>query len=182
MSALTVYADDNPAKPLRHTTLQAEIMAVLADIGVQFEQWDASQPVQPGDPQDKVLQAYASDVERIMSEGGYVTADVISLAPDNPNRDAIRAKFLSEHTHSEDEVRFFVAGSGMFYLHIQGRVYQILCEKGDFLSVPAMTTHWFDTSAAPEVTAIRIFTDPAGWVAEYTGDDIASRFPKYERT
>jgi len=43
--------------------------------------------------------------------------------------------------------------------------------------VPAGTKHWFDMGSAPQFTAIRFFDNPAGWVAEFTGDPIADRFP-----
>ena len=35
---------------------------------------------------------------------------------------AARSKFLAEHRHAEDEVRFFVAGRGCFYLHLEPEV------------------------------------------------------------
>jgi 1,2-dihydroxy-3-keto-5-methylthiopentene dioxygenase len=35
--------------------------------------------------------------------------------------------------------------------------------------------------AAPDFKCIRLFTNPEGWVANFTGDDIASRFPNFER-
>src|SRR3546814_6097561 len=85
----------------------------------------------------------------------------------------MRAKFLSEHTHADDEVRFFVEGSGQFYLHMNDRVYVMLCEAGDLISVPAGTRHWFDTGPNPMFTAIRLFVSPDGWVADFTGDPIA---------
>ncbi len=56
------------------------------------------------------MAAYQPDIDRLMAEKGFRTVDVISLAPDHPRSDALRAKFLDEHWHSEDEVRFFVAG------------------------------------------------------------------------
>ena len=56
-------------------------------------------------------------------------------------------------------------------------VLQVLCESGDFLRVPAGTKHWFDMGSAPHFTALRFFDNPAGWVAEFTGDPIADRFP-----
>ena len=46
------------------------------------------------------------------AERGFRSVDVVSIAPDNPNREEMRRKFLDEHFHKEDEVRFFVAGSG----------------------------------------------------------------------
>jgi 1,2-dihydroxy-3-keto-5-methylthiopentene dioxygenase len=40
--------------------------------------------------------------------------------------------------------------------------------------------HWFDTGPAPGLIAIRVFTDPKGWVAQYSGTQIAERFPRLE--
>ena len=106
--------------------------------------------------------------------------DVVSLAPDNPDKDAFRQKFLDEHTHSEDEVRFFVDGSGLFTLHIDDGVYEVLCEKGELIGVPANTRHWFDMGPNPSFVAIRFFNNPEGWVARYTNSDIASRFHRLD--
>ncbi len=70
-------------------------------------------------------------------------------------------------------MRFFVEGAGLFCLHIGDEVYQVLCEKNDLISVPAGTPHWFDMGSEPNFTAIRIFDNPEGWVAQFTGDAIA---------
>ena len=96
-----------------------------------------------------------------------------------PNAAALLEKFLDEHTHSEDEVRFFVEGSGAFYLRMDGKVHQLVCTQGDLISVPARTKHWFDMGPDPYFCSIRLFTDPAGWVAEFTGDPIARKFPLF---
>ena len=89
----------------------------------------------------------------------------------------IRRKFLAEHTHSEDEVRFFVEGQGLFCLHIGEEVLQVLCEADDWISVPAGTKHWFDMGPKPAFCALRFFDNPDGWVAAFTGDPIASLYP-----
>lgn len=178
MSRLRIYDDSRADAPLSAHTDPAEIARELAAIGVRFEQWEASRPVVPGASQDEVIAAYRSDIDRLMREEGYQSVDVISLRPDHPDRAALRQKFLSEHTHSEDEVRFFVAGAGQFTLHIDGKVYEVLCESGDLIGVPDRTRHWFDMSESPYFIAIRLFTNKEGWVAEFTGDDIAGRFPR----
>jgi len=33
---------------------------------------------------------------------------------------------------------------------------------------------------APQFTAIRFFDNPKGWVAQFTGDPIAERFPRLD--
>jgi 1,2-dihydroxy-3-keto-5-methylthiopentene dioxygenase len=182
MSRLRIFADVEPNQPNFESSDFEPMRAQLATIGVDFERWPARVALEPGAAPEAVLAAYSPEIERLKAAEGYVTADVVSLGPDHPDRAALRQKFLNEHTHAEDEVRFFVAGSGLFTLHVNGRVYEMLCEAGDLIRVPAGTKHWFDMSEAPSFVALRLFNNPAGWVAEFTGDDIASRFPRFERS
>ena len=182
MSTLTIFADFDSSQSLVHSTEPNEISRLLGAEGVRFEQWQTRDDIRAGDSQDAVLAAYADDVERLIREQGYQTVDVISIARDNPQKDALRQKFLDEHTHSEDEVRFFVEGQGLFALHIGDKVFEILCEKGDLLSVPANTQHWFDLGPQPDLVAIRFFNNPDGWVANYTGSDIANHYSRIAAT
>jgi 1,2-dihydroxy-3-keto-5-methylthiopentene dioxygenase len=180
MSRLRVFEEAHPDRPVLATSDHAEMARELARIGVGFEQWQAAQPVAAGDPPEKVMAAYRADIDRLVAERGFRTVDVVSIAPDNPNREEMRRKFLDEHFHKEDEVRFFVAGSGLFTLHVEDRVYEILCEAGDLVAVPDGTKHWFDMGPEPSFVAIRFFTEPDGWVGHFTGTDIAQRFPRHE--
>jgi len=180
MSRLRIFAEKAPAHPEFSSNDHAVIAAQLAGVGIRFEQWTATSPIADGATPDSVIAAYRPDIDRLLAERGYQAFDVISLHPAHPDREQLRAKFLNEHTHAEDEVRFFVAGSGLFTLHLGERVFEVLCERGDLIGVPAGTRHWFDMGAAPRFTAIRIFTNPAGWVANFTGESIAQRFPRYE--
>ena len=181
MSRLRVFNEDDGGQVLLETREHAAIATELAKIGVRFEQWQAAAPVKAGDSPEAIMEAYRSDIDALVAENGFNSVDVVSIAPDNPQREAMRAKFLEEHTHKEGEVRFFVDGSGLFSLHVDGKVYEVLCEKGDLISVPDNTTHWFDMGEAPEFVAIRFFTNPDGWIGDFTGSDIARRFPRYER-
>ncbi|WP_233842792.1 acireductone dioxygenase [Dyella sp. 2HG41-7] len=180
MSRLRIFDEQRPQHPLSVHDTHADIAHELGEVGVRFEQWEAGQPIAPGASQDEVIAAYRHDIDRLMREEGYQSVDVISLKPDHPDRAALRQKFLSEHTHSEDEVRFFVAGAGQFTLHIDGKVYDVLCEQGDLIGVPDGTRHWFDMSEAPYFVAIRLFTNKDGWVANFTDSDIASQFPRMQ--
>ena len=179
MSRLRIFDDADPATPLSSTNDREAIAAGLAPIGVTFEQWTPSCAVTPGDPPEKVMDAYRADIDRLVAARGFKSVDVVSIAPDNPNREAMRAKFLDEHFHKEDEVRFFVAGSGLFTLHVGNRVYEVLCECGDLIAVPDSTTHWFDMGPEPSFVAIRFFTEPDGWVGHFTGTGIATKFPRF---
>ena len=180
MSRLRIFAENEPAAPLLATSEHDAIARELARIGVGFEQWQATQPIAPGDPAEKIMAAYRADIDRLVEARGFKSIDVVSIAPDHPDREAMRRKFLDEHFHNEDEVRFFVAGSGLFTLHVAHNVYEVQCEQGDLIAVPDGTTHWFDMGPEPSFVAIRFFTEPDGWVGHFTGTNIAQRFPRYQ--
>jgi len=180
MSRLTVYAEHNAATPIIDTRDAETIADELDRIGVRFERWPAEAALNAGAEDAEVFAAYADDIARLSALGGYRSVDVIRLTPEHPDAGALRAKILAEHRHDEDEVRFFVEGSGLFYLRDGGKVHLALCEAGDLISVPAGVRHWFDMGPAPRFTAIRLFTSPEGWVARFTGDPIADAFPRFE--
>ncbi|MEK1943033.1 MAG: acireductone dioxygenase, partial [Pseudomonas sp.] len=162
MSSLSVFAVSSPEIPNKVLNHVEDITSTLAAVGVRFERWQAVTPLAPGASQDEVIAAYKPQIDKLMAERGYVTVDVISLSDDHPQKAELRAKFLDEHQHAEDEVRFFVAGRGLFTLHIDDYVYAVLCEKNDLISVPAGTRHWFDMSEHPHFIAIRLFNNPEG--------------------
>lgn len=174
MSRLQVFAEGDAGAVLLDTRDGAAIAAALGEIGVTFERWPTRDA--GGDP----LTAYAPEIEKLKAMGGYRSVDCVSVVPDHPDRAAMRMKFLDEHTHAEDEVRFFVEGEGLFTLHAADKVWNVLCCEGDLMHVPAGMKHWFDMGEAPRFTAIRLFVNPDGWVAAFTGDDIAARFPRHE--
>ncbi|HMB56123.1 MAG TPA: acireductone dioxygenase [Arenimonas sp.] len=180
MSRLRIFSEEAPTLPLLVASKHEQISEQLAKIGVRFEQWQASAPVTPGATQADVMAAYREDIDRIVAEKGFRTVDVVSISPAHPDREAMRRKFLDEHFHKEDEVRFFVAGAGLFTLHVGTLVYEILCEQGDLIGVPDSTRHWFDMGPEPYFVAIRFFTEPDGWVGHFTGTDWAQKFPRFE--
>lgn len=179
MTTLTIYPDKTPDHPDIVTSDPTEIAKLLNAVGVRFERWEASAELAKDASPEQILAAYKGEIDRLAAEAGYQTIDVIRIAPDNPNKEALRTKFLDEHTHDEDEVRFFVEGSGAFYLHLQDKVYQVVCTRDDLLSVPAGTQHWFDMGPEPFFTAIRLFISPDGWVANFTGDKISQSIPRF---
>jgi len=178
MSALTIFTDTEAREPVWHSTDAEAIREQLNAKDVRFERWEANQDLGESPTPETVLNAYQHAIDKLVAEKGYQSWDVISMRADNPQKAVMRTKFLSEHTHGEDEVRFFVEGAGLFCLHLDGKVYQILCEKNDLISVPAGTPHWFDMGSEPNFTAIRIFDNPEGWVARFTGDTIADAYPR----
>lgn len=180
MTTLTIYDDTAPFREQTRLSDFAVIARALEPTGVTIERWQAGADLGDAPTDEAILDAYAADIERLKQMGGYQSADVLRLAPDHPQREELRAKFLSEHIHDDDEVRFFVEGAGMFYIRSGGKVHALECTRDDLILLPAGTQHWFDTGARPNFTVIRIFTTPEGWVARYTGDAIAESIPLYE--
>ena len=179
MSALTIYLDNEPQYGELYTDFKA-IREELKYIGVQFERWTANVTLSGDADQAAVLVAYADSIDKLKQQYGFQSIDVIKLTPDHPDNAVFRQKFLAEHIHHDFEVRFFVEGRGLFYLHVEDNVYAVLCEQGDLISVPANTPHWFDMGENPQFTCIRLFTTPDGWVADFTGSEIAKTFPTFD--
>ncbi|NUN99475.1 MAG: cupin [Saprospiraceae bacterium] len=154
----------------------AEIRTFLNTRGIWFDQWEAKENLSENADQDTVLNAYAHVLQPFMQKNGYQTADVININATTPDYEALRNKFLSEHRHTEDEVRFFVAGKGYFWFNLDNGsdpVFNVLCEAGDLIAVPAHTRHWFDAGQSdPFVKTIRMFVDQSGWVPHYTESGI----------
>lgn len=180
MSTLAIYDEQGHSLDQVYTQYQ-HIAEQLNAVGVQFEQWQANKPLAVNAEQDEILAAYDEDIKRLTEQYAFQSVDVVALRPDNPAKTEFRQKFLAEHTHADFEVRFFVEGKGLFYLHIGGKVYLVLCEKGDLISVPANTTHWFDMGENPDFKCIRLFVIPEGWVGEFTGSEIAKDFPDFDQ-
>ncbi|MBF2058555.1 MAG: cupin domain-containing protein [Cyanobacterium sp. T60_A2020_053] len=187
MTALKIFSEDNPKNPLfdSHTIDNqqdkiAKIIYHLQQVGVKFEQWETKDEIQLGATQEETLSAHHTDIQRLMTEEGYQTVDVVTITSAHPQKEMLRQKFLAEHIHKEDEVRFFVAGEGLFSLHLDQKVFEVLCRRGDLISVPANTPHWFDMGNNPNFIAIRLFNNPEGWVAHFTGSDIADHFSRLE--
>lgn len=156
----------------------AEVKAYLGQIGIGYEVWKPAVEVGDGSDSATVLEAFAQEIEQLKAEGGYQAADVIDLYPDTPNLDTMLAKFSKEHWHDEDEIRFIVAGNGVFHIRPKdgSDVVALYVEEGDLARVPAGTWHWFDLRKDKRIRAIRLFQDPSGWTPYYTDSGMETGF------
>jgi 1,2-dihydroxy-3-keto-5-methylthiopentene dioxygenase len=128
-----------------------------------------------------VLAAYAPEIERLKAEEAISRSTRSALAPDHPDRATLRDQIPVRAYPCEDEVRFFVAGEGLFTLHLDGRVFNMLCTQGDLIRVPAGMKHWFDMGPTPQ-----LHRDPAVRESRRLGSDVhrrrrsPTRFPRHE--
>lgn len=131
-----------------------EIRTLLVRIGITYERWPVQAEAAAGATADEILEAYAEPIHRLKAEEGYLTADVIDVHPGTAGLEVMLAKFNTEHWHDEDEVRFIVAGRGLFHIHpTHGPVIAIEVEAGDLIRVPRGTRHWFNLCGEKRIRA-----------------------------
>jgi len=180
MSILSVYQDNAPEQPLKVLTHLEDIASTLADVGISIERWATGVSTRAGASAEEVIAAYQPEIDRLMNDRGYVTVEVICVSKYYPPKAELTARFLEEHSYAGDEARLFVVGRGLLMLHIDDKVYAVLCERHELISVPAGTRHWFDMGEEPHIVAVRLFNKPDRCQPEFTGDDIAGRFPRLD--
>jgi len=187
MTLLQVMADTDAADLSLRTDDPALIGSELAKRHIVFNRWPIVHRLDAATPTNELLTCYEDHIAELNADGRYKHIDLARLQWDDSDPQwpdtakAAREKFLSEHRHSEDEVRFFAAGRGSFYLHLEPEVVIVVCEAGDLISIPAGTRHWFDTGTRPNFLAIRFFEEEKGWIGEFTGDHISERFPTLDQ-
>jgi 1,2-dihydroxy-3-keto-5-methylthiopentene dioxygenase len=150
-----------------------EIKTFLGICNIEYDIWPLEDRVDPAAPAEDILTAYTPEIDILKEKGGFVTADVIDVYPDTPNLGEMLNKFKKEHTHTEDEVRFILQGSGVFHINpVDGPVFGIEVWSGDMISVPLGTRHWFDLCTERRIRAIRLFQDQTGWTPHYLANAV----------
>jgi 1,2-dihydroxy-3-keto-5-methylthiopentene dioxygenase len=125
---------------------------------------------------EQVLQALDGYFQQLKETAGYQSRDLIVLHPDIPNLDALLSKFDKCHIHADDEVRYIVAGEGIFgFVRPDGSQVEVTVQPEEFINVPANTEHWFYLTGTRKIKAVRYFTSTEGWTPEYTDTQIRSR-------
>jgi 1,2-dihydroxy-3-keto-5-methylthiopentene dioxygenase len=111
---------------------------------------------------------YQGPLDRLKQQRGYIEQDIVTLEPRTPNLDAICAKFIDEHYHDDDEVRFVLEGEGIFDIRSRDdRWMRVVVEQGDLIVVPKDRHHRFMLTEAKAIRCVRLFRDKSGWVPHY---------------
>ncbi len=163
----------------KHITDFAVIQRRLADLGITLNAWPAptSQAAQTllgqkalNDAQKEELLVFVEHrFELLKREQGYAARDLIVIHEDIPGLADMLAKFESIHYHTDDEVRYILAGRGYFgFVEPDGDQFLLEVSAGDYINIPANTEHWFTMKDAKRIKAVRYFIDTAGWTPVYT--------------
>ena len=176
MSLLSIYSED--AEPIGECVEDPKLISsILAKHNILFEQYPIIHEFV-----ESALTDYSNVINAKIQLFDFKAVDVASIKPYHFEfKQSLRDKFFQEHTHDDFEIRFFIEGEGLFYIHIDNKVFMILCKAGDLISVPAFTKHWFDMGAQPDFTCIRFFSHERGWIATNTGSNISQNFYKLSK-
>lgn len=173
----TLYFEDQT-----NTSDLKSIQDELAPLGVTLSRWPT--PKKEGvelldkealsdEEKAKALEGLDSYFEKLKEEEGYVSRDMIAVSSATPNLDALLEKFVSPHTHDDDEVRYIVDGEGIFgFVRPDGSQVELKVEKEDYINVPKDTEHWFRLTDSKRIKAVRYFSGMDGWSPKYTKTEI----------
>ncbi len=124
---------------------------------------------------EELLGAADNRFEELKQEAGYTTRDMIVLHEDIPGLADMLGKFDKIHLHTDDEVRYIVAGKGYFgFVEKDGNQFMLEVSAGDYINIPAHTEHWFTLGDSRRIKAVRYFIDTSGWTPVYTERKVAS--------
>ena len=164
----------------------SDIERELAPLNVQLNRWPVgdnseirallAQDALSDEEKEQVLQSLDNYFEQLKAAAGYQSRDLIVLHPEVPNLDTLLSKFNPSHYHTDDEVRYIVAGEAVFgFVRPDGSQIEVTVQPEEYINVPANTEHWFHLTPSKRVKAVRYFTTTEGWVPEYTNTQINFR-------
>ncbi|MGR6617859.1 MULTISPECIES: acireductone dioxygenase [Pseudomonas] len=164
MSYVAVYHVATPDTPNKVLTHLDDIASTLAEHGARFERWQPA-AIEKGATDSAMMEAYKAPINDL----GYANVEVLTVIDPRPP--------LAEQRCREAHAHFFIAGQGLFSLHVGDYVYSVRCEKNDLLVIPAGMAHWFDQGEHGHFVMLRLFNSAEGAKPALTGDTLAERFP-----
>jgi len=147
----------------------------LGDRGILYEEFSAPESLSPLLSQETLNDAEKEEIlsglqyrfDQLKKEHGYLACDLVVLHPQVPGIQEMLAKFDKLHFHTDEEVRYIIDGTGIFGFQIRGERFEVHVTKGDFISIPQNTHHWFTLDQKKRIKAVRYFKDNTGWTPVY---------------
>lgn len=167
-------------------TEMSDIARELSPLKIQLNSWTIgnnpklkqllAKDALSDEEKEQVLQALDGYFEQLKASDGYQSRDLIVLHPEVTNLQTLLAKFDRCHYHTDAEVRYIVAGEGIFgFVRPDGSQVELTVQPEEFINVPENTEHWFHLTSTQRIKAVRYFTTMEGWTPEYTSQEIRFR-------
>lgn len=155
------------------------IQARLGKLGISLKRWPApegsraqlllNQQALDDAEKEELLKSVDNRFEELKRDKGYATRDMVVIHEAVPGLADMLAKFDKIHLHTDDEVRYILAGKGYFgFVEADGNQFLLEVTAGDYINVPANTEHWFEMKDSQRIKAVRYFIDTKGWTPVYT--------------
>lgn len=181
MSQLAQFSQFNLQKPYNVSDDFKTLSRQLAEDGIRFEQWALPSGLSKSTLKDaEILSHCKTQIDRIKKQYAIEFADLATVKGGDAFSISIRDRYLSEHCHDEDEIRFFLEGSVLIYIHINERIHILQCGQGDFIVIPKGVKHWLDIGPSPEFTSIRWYNNIDALENLFTGSIVAESSPRWE--
>lgn len=158
-----------------HIVEKSKVIEFLDGQHIFYESWDTTKLpsslqnkfVLTDEEKQQILTTFAHEIADLARRRHYKTWDVVALSEATPHLSDLLQKFAQIHTHTEDEVRAIVGGTGIFIVRGHGTIgyFDVMLEVGDVISVPEHTAHSFTLREDRQVVAIRLFIETDGWIA-----------------
>ncbi|KAH9993934.1 Acireductone dioxygenase [Russula vinacea] len=153
------YFDNLPGdQRLQHDSGTSVDLAGLRRLGVLY--WTI--PVDsPG--------GWESEIDRIAEQQGYKNRDTVNVTKEGlgDQYESRLKSFFEEHMHEDEEIRYFLSGSGFFDVrdYPSDKWIRIHVLPGDLLVVPAGIYHRFTLDELNQIKALRLFKEEPKWTA-----------------
>ena len=155
------------------------IQARLNKLGITLKRWPApedsrarallDQQALNDVEKEELLKSVDNRFEELKRDKGYATRDMVVIHEAIPGLADMLAKFDKIHLHTDDEVRYILAGKGYFgFVEPDGKQFLLEVSAGDYINVPANAEHWFEMKDSKRIKAVRYFIDTKGWAPVYT--------------
>ena len=155
------------------------IQARLSKLGIALKRWPApedsrarallDQQALNDAEKEELLKSVDNRFEELKRDKGYATRDMVVIHEAIPGLADMLAKFDKIHLHTDDEVRYILAGKGYFgFVEPDGKQFLLEVSAGDYINVPANAEHWFEMKDSKRIKAVRYFIDTKGWTPVYT--------------